>query len=1471
VAVGAAGDLYIADILNNRIRKVGTSGIISTVAGDGTQGYSGDGGPATIAKLTDPAGLAVDGAGNLYIADSLNNRIRKVGTNGIISTVAGDGTYGYSGDGGSATSAELNDPFGAAIDPAGNLYIADRGSNVIRRVSGLTTSSAAAPAVSSVVNAYSLVGGVVAPGEIIYIYGTDLATGSAQATLSQLPTTLAGTQVLFDGLPAYLLSVGATQISLLAPYALAGKSSTNLVVSSQGAASAATSLKVATAAPGLSTVSGTGSGPTNASDLSGNLITSSNPARSGEVLMAHLTGGGQTNPSGADNGQPSPGEPFALPMSVSIGGQTAQVSYAGTSMGAFEDRVVFTVPQGVAPGNAAIVVTIGGVSSQQGVTIPIANISATTITLKSSLNPSAFGQAVTLTAAVSPATATGSVTFKDGSSTLGSSALSGGAATFTISTFSVGTHSLTAVYSGDANDSASTSAVLTQTVNAAATSTSLTSSANPSVYGQSVTLTASVSPAMATGSVTFRDGTATLGTSPLAAGSATLSVATLAPGTHSLTAVFSGDANDAPSTSTALSQLVSLILTITTLTSSPNSPVAGQSATLTATVTPVTATGIVTFNDGSSTIGTSALSGGAASVVWTPATAGAHSLTAVYGGDSYDAASTAALNVSVQPAQAPVLNAAPTALSVIYQQGSAAPLVETLGIAANSSAPLNFSVAATMANGSNWLFPGEPGGVTPGFVNVFLFPTALSPGSYSGTLMISAPGATSVVVSVSLTVVAPSLTVPAQLSVAAPPLALPAQQGGAPVSGQIQVSNVGGGVLNFVATATTISGSGWLSVSTSSGTIDNSAGGGAPPAVVTVTCNPGSLTAGTYQGYVTVTGGGTTWPQIPVTCSVSALAPVILVPHSGLSFTAAAQGGAPLPQQTGVLNIGSGTLNWTAQAATVTGAPWLLISPASGTVQRPYLDVSPITVSIDPNVVATLTPGDYYGQIQVADANVPADAVNSPQFLTVILTVLPPGTDPGPEISPSSLIFTSALNSSENVAIGIRNSVADQYTSIFQDLDENHNAINGFTVNPSSSAVAPSQPAGLLVTPEFSALTPGDVYNGAILLQFDNDVLRTVNVLTVVAPSATGDARFNPRASSSCNTLILQWRTPTPPSFSIVQGHGQTLELQVVDGCGNPIANPTTAAVAANFSNKDPALSLVHVGNGVWTGTWAPANVSTVPVTVEVTAFNSTGAVLQSGAASTLSATVTQGMTPQITSEGPQQGASYVYNQPIAPGTLITLKGQNLADGQSQQYAPPYPTTVNNAQVLMGTEALPILYTESGQLNVQVPYDVPLNTLFQVTIQRESLQSVPVQLVIAEAQPGVFTVDASGSGPGFIFRSDGVTLAQPVSCVAPGYTCSPATAGEMITVQCAGLGAVTPPVQAGLPPPATPISSTVNPVSVTISGVDAQATVGTLIPGRPGVYQVTATVPAGVSGDALPVVVTVAGQSSPAQVTMAVQ
>jgi len=282
---------------------------------------------------------------------------------------------------------------------------------------------------------------------------------------------------------------------------------------------------------------------------------------------------------------------------------------------------------------------------------------ATTTALNSTPNPSVFGQAVTLTATVAPAVTdplrpTGTVTFKDGATTLGTVTLVNGTASLVTAALTGGAHSLTASYSGDLEFSASTSAVRIQTVNPGQTSTTLTSTPNPSLAGQAVTFSTTVTavaPAVGipTGTVTFRDGATPIGTVTLVNGSASLVTSTLTTGNHSLTAVYNGSQNFLTSTSPTVTQVVNS-QTTTSLTAPPNPSVIGQAVTLTAVVSPVAPgtgvpTGTVTFRDGATVLGTVTLVNGSASLVTSTLAVGSHSLTAAYSGGGNFLASTSAV------------------------------------------------------------------------------------------------------------------------------------------------------------------------------------------------------------------------------------------------------------------------------------------------------------------------------------------------------------------------------------------------------------------------------------------------------------------------------------------------------------------------------------------------------------------------------------------------------------------------------------------------------------------------------------------------------------------------------------------------------------------------------------------------------------------------------------------------------------
>jgi sugar lactone lactonase YvrE len=290
VAFDAFGNLYIADSVNERIRRVDTNGIITTVAGKSGSGYSGDGGAGTNASLTYPTGVAFDAFGNLYIADYSNNRIRKVDTNGIIATVAGNGTNSYSGDGGAATNASLNKPYGVACDAFGNLYIADQANSRIRKVdiNGIITTVA-----GNGTNGYSGDGGAATNASLYALtglafdaFGNLYIADQANSRIRKVDINGIITTVAGNGNYSYSGDGGAaTNASLYSPYGVAFDVFGNLYIADQGNARIrkvdANGIITTVAGNGTNGYSGDGGAATNASlnfplgtalDASGNLF-----------------------------------------------------------------------------------------------------------------------------------------------------------------------------------------------------------------------------------------------------------------------------------------------------------------------------------------------------------------------------------------------------------------------------------------------------------------------------------------------------------------------------------------------------------------------------------------------------------------------------------------------------------------------------------------------------------------------------------------------------------------------------------------------------------------------------------------------------------------------------------------------------------------------------------------------------------------------------------------------------------------------------------------------------------------------------------------------------------------------------------------------------------------------------------------------------------------------------------------------
>ena len=387
IVIDGGNDLLISEQCRGVIRKVSPAGIITTFAGSTTfTGRSGDGGPAIGAEIPAPQGLALDRAGNLFIADSYiedfgplpccDERIRKISPDGIITTVAGIGLAGYSGDGGPASAAALNAPTSVAVDGAGNVYVADYFNSLIR----LLQPAGRSLLIGAVVDAASQRSAAISPGKIVVVYGAGLGPDQLiqnQANAGRFGTELGGTTVSLNGVAAPILYTSATQVAAIVPYAIS-RTTAQVVVTYQGQVSNSFSVPAALSAPSIFTANQQGWGQAAAINVKdGRFNSPVNPLQVGDYISLFATGEGQTSPGGVDGkvGGSVSATPL-LPVIVTVGGIRAPgVQYAGSVQGQVSGlmQVNVKIPDGVKPsGYVPVVLQVGDVSSTSMVWIAVA-------------------------------------------------------------------------------------------------------------------------------------------------------------------------------------------------------------------------------------------------------------------------------------------------------------------------------------------------------------------------------------------------------------------------------------------------------------------------------------------------------------------------------------------------------------------------------------------------------------------------------------------------------------------------------------------------------------------------------------------------------------------------------------------------------------------------------------------------------------------------------------------------------------------------------------------------------------------------------------------------------------------------------------------------------------------------------------------------------------------------------------------
>ncbi|MGH6691509.1 MAG: BACON domain-containing protein, partial [Gammaproteobacteria bacterium] len=347
----------------------------------------------------------------------------------------------------------------------------------------------------------------------------------------------------------------------------------------------------------------------------------------------------------------------------------------------------------------------------------------------------------------------------------------------------------------------------------------------------------------------------------------------------------------------------------------------------------------------------------------------------------------------------PSFAVAPANLSFSARAGAGGPAPQRMTIT-GSVIGIAWSAQVAAESSGNWLAVSPASGTMPSVVDVRVDVTNLAPGTYQGTVTIEAPLASPPMqtVAVRLTVEA---ALPPKLAVEPSSLSFETLAGGEAPAKTLRISNAGGGNFNWTARAETTSGGNWLSVSPASGSV--SAG---TSAQVRVAAGSTALAAGVYSGTVVVESATTNETlRVPVSLLIAQSRQNLLLSQGGLLFTGV-EGGSLIPPQTfGVLNVGEGVMSWTAQASTLTGGNWLTVSPREGASDAASLRVPLVEVGVN---VTGLRAGAYSGQIRM----VAAGASNSPQFVTVILNVLPPGSNPGVLVRPTGLIFAAEAGTS---------------------------------------------------------------------------------------------------------------------------------------------------------------------------------------------------------------------------------------------------------------------------------------------------------------------------------------------------------------------------------------------------------------------------------------------------------------------------
>jgi len=1477
VTIDPRGNVVVSDPDNAMVVRLNRDGTLTVIAGNGLEGYSGDGGPAVNASLNSPQGIAYDSKGNLYIADQVNCRIRRVDTNGIITTAAGNGFPGVSGNGGQATNATLFDPLGLAIDSADNVYFTDNRNTIIRKIApnGVISLVAGNPQSNTIgeggLATNANLGDIedIAAGPKGVIYLADFAYHAVRKvdTNTGIITTLAGTPLT----GGYSGDNGpANKAMLNSPGGVTVDGSGNVFISD------------------------TNNFVVRKVDTNGNITTFAGSHQFGFTPDGPATSAQFRSLFGlvAD----SSGSLFITDEDNHMVRRIANGSVTTVAGIGFSGPGTFRFTPDQAPAGNAYFFQPFGISFDSAGNLLIADSSNNRI------------RKITPAGAVSTIAGNGGREFSGDGPSATSVALAG--------PLGVAASKTGNIYVADTDNNR----VRRISANGAIATVAGNNKAGYSGDGGAAAQNSLFHPYAVVVDASENLYIADFDNNRVRIVSSNGIINTYAGNGKG---AFAGD--NGPATSASLNGPTALALD-----ASGNLYVADffnhrvRKVTTSGTITTVAqvqspfglaldAAGNLYVSDGATNqvfriaaaTGNSTVVAGNGSLGFTgdggPSTQASLNIPngiAVDGSGSLFIADS--FNNRIRQILATPLTLQSSASSLAFSGKSGGALTDAQQFSLSTrlgSAPgpaTSYGLSVSTSDGGNWLTTSPLTGTTPGIVQVFADPSSLTAGqTYHASIVITAPGATppSITIPVTVTLDPP---VPSVLGLAATgldpngklqgntlagALTFSAVQGDPPVSQLLSVLNTGGGSLSYTVTASTDNGGNWLSV-TAPGV--NMATPVAPGSLA-VQADPSGLTPGTYTGTVAVTGDNGTTLQAAVILTIAKVPRKLFLSQPGLTFTAVAGGGAPLDQTFAVLNIGRGTVNWTVDTQTLDGNDgWLIVTPptAGGGSSTAGASIVPVVdVAVD---TSKLAPGAHYAQIRIASP----DADNSPQRVMVEVDVQPAGTNPPPQVQPTGLVFLGAPGSvpgSQTLFVSNPGGAAVTYSSSLATADGSP----WFVIAPTNGTIAPSQlgqPARILVQPDFTKL-PAGIYTGTIRLNFGSSV-STVTVTAVVGSSGgTGSqSALHPNftAGANCSQGMTVTLMKPQPGFSAIATNSFPIQANVFDACNNPVVptsgNQATAKARILVNQQFQPEVALSFSNGTWQGTWTAPNTTqtaTVQMYVLVTAALPGGIGATSGQNTAISGTLAPKnlpATPQMNS-AVQNAASFASSARVVPGGLVSVFGAAMADTTNTAEAclpnaltPPLPTQLAGVQVYLGDQPLALLYACDSQINAQIPYDLPADIQdVQLWMRRVNnqgtAQATGVLVSSTSSWPAIFTSSQNGQGQGAILAADGVT---------PNSSANPAGPGDLVIVLATGLGGVNPAVNLGQPAPAAPPSQTQNLVKVTIGGVTAPlAAQPQLLPNSSGVYEVQVIVPQGVPAGDQPLVLSVLGLPSQSPVTIA--